>query len=223
MKKDYQDRIDKYLMDRVPAEERQAFEKEADENAELREQLQFTQDVREAMTSRGEMLAKMQEWEKGYKRPVIKHFVYWASSIAAVLVIGLILLVRPKGILSSKDDEFDTVLSGSYEENKEYTTIDNMLQNKRYQEALSTIEKEIELVRIDSLEIATDSCLAGDESDYEMMRVKKRLDALKWLKAQALMGLGEHEESMLLLLELRSNGGDYEQDADSLLKIIKMQ
>lgn len=64
MKIKYQDRIDAYLMHRMPDEECLAFEKEIDSNKELLEQLSFTQNVQQALKSRNDKLAKLKEWEK---------------------------------------------------------------------------------------------------------------------------------------------------------------
>ena len=66
MKIDYQDRIDDYLLDRMSAEERKRFESDAIANAELKEQLQFTESVQQATRSRNEKLAAMEEWRDDY-------------------------------------------------------------------------------------------------------------------------------------------------------------
>ena len=66
MKIDYQDRIDEYLLDRMSDEERKSFESDAAEDAELKEQLQFTETVQQATKSRNEKLAAMEEWKDDY-------------------------------------------------------------------------------------------------------------------------------------------------------------
>jgi len=67
MKIDFQDRIDDYLLDRMSDEERNSFESDAAENAELKEQLQFTETVNLATKSRNEKLAAMAEWKDDYE------------------------------------------------------------------------------------------------------------------------------------------------------------
>lgn len=66
MKIEFQDRIDDYLLDRMSDEERKSFESDAAEDAELKEQLQFTETVQQATKSRNEKLAAMEEWKDDY-------------------------------------------------------------------------------------------------------------------------------------------------------------
>ena len=66
MKIEFQDRIDDYLLDRMSDEERKSFESDAAEDAELKEQLQFTETVQQATKSRNEKLAAMKEWKDDY-------------------------------------------------------------------------------------------------------------------------------------------------------------
>ena len=66
MKQEYQDKIDKYVLDQMDDTEKSEFEQEAAQNTELQEQLQFTKDVTSATKSREEKLAKMENWEDDY-------------------------------------------------------------------------------------------------------------------------------------------------------------
>ena len=66
MKIEFQDRIDDYLLDRLSDEERKSFESDTAEDAELKEQLQFTETVQQATKSRNEKLAAMEEWKDDY-------------------------------------------------------------------------------------------------------------------------------------------------------------
>ena len=63
MKQEYQDQIDKYVLDQMDDTEKSAFEQEAAQNSELQEQLQFTRVVTTATKSREKKLAKMENWE----------------------------------------------------------------------------------------------------------------------------------------------------------------
>lgn len=114
MKEEYQDRIDDYMMGRMSQEDRLVFEKDIDTNPELKEQFEFIIRVQIAIKRRSEMLAKMQEWKDDYhwgdeendersavcacparepeiKPKSIRRFLYVASGIAAVLVVGFLL------------------------------------------------------------------------------------------------------------------------------------
>jgi len=66
MKIDFQDQIDKYVLDQMDDTEKTAFEQDVERDAELQEQLQFTKDVASATKSRDEKLAKMENWEDDY-------------------------------------------------------------------------------------------------------------------------------------------------------------
>lgn len=238
MKLDYQDRIDDYLLNRMPDEERLAFEKEVSENAELRKQLEYTRSVREAVTSRSEMLAAMREWENDYQwenervavayaanespRPAKKRLVYWISGVAAAFVIGMFLLIKPAGSPPDIDPNI-VVLGDSYRAGQDYSIIEDMLQQKDYEKALVYIEQEIDSLRMDSIKIRTNQTIAGDELEYEVGLIKESQDVLKWLKVQALIGLDRCEEALLLLDELRDAECDYKRQADSLYNQINQK
>lgn len=112
----FQDRIDEYLLhsDTMSEEDKAQFLKEIEEDAEKKEQYEFTKNVKQAIVSRGEKLKAMTEFQKenetqdekrmtacscpeyrqtedikivGHKSNFRKKLV-WFSGIAAVLVIG---------------------------------------------------------------------------------------------------------------------------------------
>lgn len=239
MKFDYQDKIDDYLLNRMQEEERQAFEKEVYENAELQEQLEYTRSVREAVTSRSEMLAAMREWENDYHweneqfavthaaneapRPAKKWLVYWISGVAAVFVVGLFLLFRQTGSPSAFNPNPDVILGDSYRGGKDYSVINDKLQQKDYEEALAYIEQEADSIRMDSIEIIKNQTIDKEELEYEMMLIKDRQDELRWLKVLALIGLNRQEEVLPLLDELRNVECEYKQQADSLYNQINQK
>lgn len=66
MKIEFQDRIDDYLLNRMSDEERKSFETDMVKDKELKEQLTFTKAVMEAIESRNEKLAAMEEWKDDY-------------------------------------------------------------------------------------------------------------------------------------------------------------
>ena len=125
MKKDFQDRIDEYLLGRMTDEEKTQFETEVSHDESKREQLDFTRNVKDAISSREDKMAKLKMMQRMYdrehqqiaasmratgtddclyspaplhveeKKPS-KRIWWWASGIAAVLVIGL-FVVNPFG------------------------------------------------------------------------------------------------------------------------------
>ena len=125
MKKDFQDRIDEYLLGRMTDEEKAQFEAEVNQDESKKEQLEFTRNVKGAISSREDKMAKLKMMQRMYdrkyqqvaasmratgtddcqytpapqyveeKRPS-RRIWWWASGIAAVLVIGL-FVVNPFG------------------------------------------------------------------------------------------------------------------------------
>ena len=100
MDKDFQDRIDEYLLrgNTMSEEDKKQFLKEIEEDAEKKEQYELTKNIRLAIVSRGEKLKAMAEFQKeteeakeavttGHKTDFRKKLL-WFSSIAAILVVG---------------------------------------------------------------------------------------------------------------------------------------
>ena len=137
MDNNFQDRIDEYLLheDTMSEEEKVQFLKEIEEDAEKKEQYEFTKNVKQAMVSRGEKLKAMTEFQKengtqdekrvtacscpeyrqtedikivGHKSNFRKKLV-WFSGIAAVLVIGF-CAINP--LFIEKNSPTDNVRGG---------------------------------------------------------------------------------------------------------------
>lgn len=125
MKTDFQDRIDEYILGRMSDEEKAQFETEVNQDEPKREQLEFTKHVKGAISSREDKMAKLKMMQRMYDRehqqvaasmratgtddcqysPAPQHVEekkpskriwWWASGIAAVLVLGL-FVVNPFG------------------------------------------------------------------------------------------------------------------------------
>lgn len=103
-KNNFQDRIDEYLLrgNNMSEEDKAQFLKEIEEDAEKKEQYEFTKNVKQAMVSRGEKLTAMTEFQKEMKHSNRKTWL-WISSIAAVLVIGF-FAINPLFVENSPTD-----------------------------------------------------------------------------------------------------------------------
>ena len=101
----FQDRIDEYLLhgDTMSEEDKAQFLKEIEEDAEKKEQYEFTNNVKQAMVSRGEKLKAMTEFQKEMKSHHHRKTWLWISSIAAVLVIGF-FAINPLFVENSPTD-----------------------------------------------------------------------------------------------------------------------
>ena len=105
MNYNFQDRIDEYLLygDTMSEEDKAQFLKEIEEDAEKKEQYEFTKNVKQAMVSRGEKLKAMTEFQKEMKSHHHRKTWLWISSIAAVLVIGF-FAINPLFVENSPKD-----------------------------------------------------------------------------------------------------------------------
>jgi hypothetical protein len=125
MENDFQDRIDEYILGRMSDEEKAQLEMEINQDESKKEQFEFTKNVKSAITSREDKLARMRMMKGKYdhehyqvaasmqptgtddrcyapirqhpeKKPA-KRIWWWASGIAAVLAIGL-FFIDPFGL-----------------------------------------------------------------------------------------------------------------------------
>lgn len=101
----FQDRIDEYLLhcETMLEEDKAQFLKEIEEDAEKKEQYEFTKNVKQAMVSRGKKLKAMTEFQKEMKSHHHRKTWLWISSIAAVLVIGF-FAINPLFVENSPTD-----------------------------------------------------------------------------------------------------------------------
>jgi len=101
----FQDRIDEYLLhgETMSEEDKAQFLKEIEEDAEKKEQYEFTNNVKQAMVSRGEKLKAMTEFQKEMKSHHHRKTWLWISSVAAVLVIGF-FAINPLFVENSPTD-----------------------------------------------------------------------------------------------------------------------
>lgn len=229
MKIDYQDRTDEYLLHRMSDEESMVFENEVNSNKELQEQLSFTKDVQQVLKSRNEKLAKMKKWQDDYEweeeHTIIPHIssrrtLCWVSGIAAMFVYGFFLI---QNLHMTKDDLFvypaktekDVARGGT-----DYSIIETLLSQKKYEEALTLIDEEMMALKTDSVELVQNTNIDEEEKEYDMLILKDRQDELKWLKAHAFLGLHRQESALLMLNELRNTEGYYQMSADSLYNLI---
>lgn len=135
----FQDKIDDYIFDRMSNEERSSFEAEISTDAAKKEQLEFTQNVKRAISSRQEKLQKIKMMQEAYMRdecdnsvasmpPIAGDFIeqekthtlqrthhrwLWAPGVAAILIIGMIAIKPTRKDLNSQRNE---IIRGGEEE-----------------------------------------------------------------------------------------------------------
>lgn len=229
MNKTNQDRIDAYLHGRMPSKDIPAFEKDLENDEELRQQLFFSQNLQYVIKSRNDKLNTMKRWEEDYKwknngdRVTIhssrRPFFYYITSIAAVLIICVFFF--GKLLTSNKTNDASNI--GITE--KTYRDEDNsdilyMIEHKKYQEAIIIIKDRSHALERASMEYQIDDT-EKDGIDKFNKKVKDKQDELKWLEIQILPSLDREDAALNLLDELRKTDGNYQLLADSLYRHMK--
>lgn len=250
MKIEYQDKIDRYILGEMSAEERTDFEKQVAQDAELQELLEFTKNVNTAIKSRNEKLAKMKEWEEPvsvyratgtedccseplYGKPAgpsgSKKTWLWIPSIAAIaaiFVFGYFLIVPME---SSSGDVYiaPQMLVDNYRGSGSLQQIAGFINQRDYEKALAAIEMEEKTLRIQESELVDSiSSATMNEERSEALNYEKNLLIsmgydLKWLKINALLGVGRKDDAIALLKEFKRERGEHRIQADSLYKVLK--
>lgn len=245
MKIEFQDAIDRYVLNEMSAKERADFEKQVAQDAELQEQLKFTQQMNTAIKSRNAKLEKMKEWEDGDIRlraccserpreraamsPSSKKPFLWISSIAgiaAILAFGYFLFTPTS---SSPGDVYmaPQMSVDSYRGSNSLQQIAGHINQGEYEKALAEIEKEEKSLKAkeeewsDAVSSGTMSAEETEALNYEWEVLKDMRYDLNWMKANALLGLGREEEAMALLEKLKAEKGEHRMQADSLYSVFK--
>lgn len=223
MKIEYQDRIDDYLLKRMSDEERNSFEADLIDNAELKEQLAYTEVIQNATRSRNEKLTKMKEWQAGNGQHSSGRRLYWLTGIAAVIIAGFFVM-RDISVVENQDEQGISLgmsevsfRGGSSNEKEMY----DLLNWKKYAEILELIEEKIQTLEADSMELVQDSTIDEEQRAYDMQIIKDKKDELIWLKINALIGMNENKAALELLDELRNTSERYRMSADSLYYSIR--
>ncbi len=68
MDEKFQDRIDNYLLNRMDDAEKTEFLREIEQDKEKKEQLEFTQDVKDCIRSREEKLKALKQFQRQYEQ-----------------------------------------------------------------------------------------------------------------------------------------------------------
>lgn len=233
MKKEFQDRIDNYLLHRMTEEQRKAFEQELLTDEELRDQLEFTRAVQRTVRSRNEKLEAMERWRDDYvwgeansHKPIAnsqqsranrtRQVLLWTSGIVAILVAGFFIFRTLHSDEVSVPNKPIILVRNGFRGGPDYSDIVRLLEEGNYEIALEAIDEQQIAVRADSCELVLKQYTDNEARAYDMQIVKDKYDDLKWLKIQALFGLHRLDEALTLLNDLRSSEGYYRYPADSL-------
>jgi hypothetical protein len=240
MKIELQDHIDDYLLGRMSDQDRIAFEKQVEQDDELREQLDFTRNVRDSIKSRNEKLARIKEWEEKASKEnaqngvivSMRRTLYWVSGIAAVFIAGVFVFnqfmpsssERLPYVASQQDYSLGSNGAALIVGANPVQDIEQQLAAGDYQNALARIEKEEENVRTELMILERGLESRGEQqedADEKHDSLDSELSRLLYLKAQALIGLGRNDEALVLLNSIRETDSMYKEQADSLYHLIQ--
>ena len=227
MNQNYQDKIDQYLLGQMTEDSRLAFEKDMEKDTELREQFEFTKDVKKVITDRNRRLEQIREWEQDYKnkRIVVKRqYIYWLSGIAAIFIVGF-FLITPFNFDESEEMSNPVPMSkgslrcGGSEYN---SSIEKALGDRKFDVALAQIEDQERSLEEEKRQTEQEKAnMDNDEYTYLQEVYKIQCDELRLFKACAFIGLKRTDEAISILDELRQKEGPFQMQADSLFNIYK--
>ena len=232
MKIEFQDHIDDYLLGRLSEEDCKAFEEQLMKDEELFEQLKFTRDVQAAMKSRNEKLVKLRAWEKEkLKVEVVRHgnhrLLYWASGIAAVIVVGVFIVNRFFSSTSPLSHKLEYVAYSPNQrktvDHRPYARIDET-EKSLAMNNIQTMDRQILflLKEQEMLEYRRRPDERGDNDIIDSLEtIKKELDRLYYLKAQAYYELQRYDEALNSLRSICNHDSEYGIKADSLYRIMQ--
>ncbi len=233
MNQENQDRIDKYVTGKMTEEERTSFEHEMKNDPQLRQQAEFTRTVSKSIKNRNEKLEMMKGFEREYennyegrkKSNDSSHgkfkFIYWASSIAAVLVVGFFIMKSVNNSSENMTFPIELAVESGRGGGNELNELKQLIENDKCEEALKRIDKHLESNKDYLLELKNDTTIENDEKEYKTAGINEENEHLKWLKAHALIRLGKKDGAKTLLNEIRSRDGQYKEKANELYNKIK--
>jgi len=238
-----QDRIDEYILGMMSAEDSKSFEKDLANDAELKEQYNYTKVVKETVCEHAQLEDLMSQWDKDIAKerreeelmvaacpvpPIADRkavaakprvWLWWVSGIAAIFIVGL-FVVYPFSLSEKSSPYISVPEDGVARGSSDLSEIDELIVNKDYAQALTLIERaESELD--EEAKVATElnsSAEEQEQEEYERQEIEQRRDDLTWMKANALIGLDRKDEALKLLNKLRKGSGEYREKAEKLYK-----
>ena len=191
-----QERIDNYVMSKMSAEERNSFEQEIANDAELQAEVALHRDVVRAirMKAAKEHLQKVERQIRAEenRRKVFKRLAP-VITLAACLVVGVFVDYDNRG--DYKDYAANIEITPSRAAGYEVNEVIYKIAENNYTEALATIEE----------------AMAQDISVSER-------DELEWYKAVTYMRMGKWIKARKLLKHIAASDSAYSEEAQKALK-----
>lgn len=212
------DLIDAYLLGRMSNEEKKSFESKLSEDNLLKEEFDFTSNLREELKDRNDklrLIKKIKNDQKRHLRSIIS-----VTSIAAAIILGVFILAPE---FNSFSPNIDMRYYESYRSVGDITAIAKLVNEKLYHEALSAIELEQKELD-EELKIIHEQNSSSDETErieYETKLVNRDNYELTWLKINAILGLGKKKEAIEILEHYVVIDGSHQEEANKIYRKIK--
>ena len=182
MNNEYQDRIDRYLLGKMSETESLDFENSLTTDKDLKEQYEFTKNVKEAIAGRSRRLARIKEWKEAYEANVSSEeegrsmgrgadnsrnsntgiksiprdsstrYLYWLSGIAAILVVGFFIVSPLFFDKEGSPDNLICVNASSLRGGDDNTDVAKLINEGNYDMALSKIEAKLKGLETEKLQ-----------------------------------------------------------------------
>lgn len=252
MNNDYQDKIDRYLLGKMSEAELLDFEKDIINDKDLKEQFEFTKNVKEVIAGRNRRLALINEWKEAYEaknnpegdnrpsgggdeynikpnteiklepRNSMRRYLYWASGIAAIFIVGFFMISPIVFGGGESPDHPIYVNVSSLRSTEDNSGIAKMINEGKYDFALEQIKEKDNKLEFEILQTEKDKDkMDGEEYIYlkEVHEIQK--DELNLLKVYALFGLKRTKEAMSILDGICQRESKFKAQADSLYNLYK--
>lgn len=203
---DIQDKIDRYVMGRMSAEERADFEANMAADPSLDDEVRLTQSIKSSLgdiEEKRRSIARFEDERRYNMRMRLRRKVLSAVTVAAACAIAIFLIVMPD---ADNGGDAAVVRGGLVSD-----SIVKLIDNKRYAQALQAIS----VAEADTLPTDTTSAEAI-ESERAVISMEQY--RLRWLKIKALVGLQRYDEALPLLRQYAKETGEYQSAAKEMLK-----
>lgn len=221
-----QDRIDRYLRKEMSQEENINFEQEALNNDELRKDLGLSLLVRKSLASRQQKLNLTNRWKHRGKARLTSFVAI--TSIAALFVIGFIMLKPSDSITTSKEilaqnNNKETLSTKEKQEKvtEAMKTVRHKTDDKEIVETIEKLEEQNDIPTISEVSDAQYMSSKQQKENDESVNLKVEIYELHWMKIRSLLRMGKKEEALDLLKQFVNLEGSHKAQADSLLKEIE--
>ena len=215
-----EERIDQYLLGRMTEAERTAFEKEMDEDSDLREEYESQREVANAVRRAAMKDFLIRHSKKRRTRFSGMKILWTVASVAAILIAvvgvnnysstvhalqqnGLSAFSQLEQPVARGGDQLDAWIAEAY----------MLLEGEEYEAASAIIEKAKESI---SLSLAFE--VTSEESAYEHEILQMKYYDLEWYETIVLMRQGKVLKARKALKAIASSESPYALTAGTLLK-----